>query len=351
MELERYNEYFLPYIELYNKKVVKHLENQIIDMGLASKKSDTTDTISIEKIKANHKNSIVGCVKEIGIKAIKLIEKWEFEKNYEYSVLYKANNLNSDELLEKLQNKYDSNSKYPENIYSILKDPIVYEVDDLIMLKFSLYKEATHPQTEEKLKMKYPIIVIFYTDDNTIEIRYDSIGGLFVDDYKSFYKKNIRGIQAWISTYLEIGLENYLLDKIVNDLKNIDDIELEGQDMRFSDGGKACLEVGSNASYTLPLLGELKKIINENEEEFNNSIGIKQLLETWIKSKEDEAVYTWICLCWKNKDNIKARDVKVRFQFDYIDEDVSLLYHYSGPIGMERMNNVTRCIIKNTDLA
>lgn len=118
--------------------------------------------------------------------------------------------------------------------------------------------------------------------------------------------------------------------------------------MRFSDGGKACLEVGSNELYTLPLLGELKNIITENHEEFNKAIAIKQMLETWINSKEEEADYSWVCLCWPDDKKRKTYDNKVRFHFDYFEEDERLLYHYSGPLGMERMNQVVRSIIAFT---
>ena len=62
--------------------------------------------------------------------------------------------------------------------------------------------------------------------------------------------------------------------------------------MRFSDGGKACLEVGSNKSYTLPLLGELRNIIEQNEDEFNKAIAIKQILEKHMMSKLDFSLIT-----------------------------------------------------------
>lgn len=199
------------------------------------------------------------------------------------------------------------------------------------------------------LKVKYPIVVVIYHTGKelVLEIRYDSINGVLVDDYKQFYRKNISSVKAWLTSKIGIRLDNLELYDAVVRTKDSGEVKLGGQDMRFSNGAKACLEVGSDVSYTLPLLGELKEIISENEEEFNKAITIKQVLEAWIKTKEEEADYMWICLCWPDDKNRKTYEVRARFVFDYFGEDETLIYHYSGIIGTERMDNVTRTIIKN----
>ena len=218
--------------------------------------------------------------------------------------------------------------------------------DEKIIFKFSLKKEGFRPSGDE-IKVKYPIIAVLFKESGILEIRYDSINGMLVDDYKQFYKKNIGSIKAWFSTKLGIKAEKIDIYDTVKNIYESGEVNLGGQDMRFSNGSKACLEVGSDNSYTLPLLGELKEIIKQNEEEFNQCLNLRQLLETWIKGKEDEADCVWICLCWPDAQNRKTYEVRVRFVFDYFEEDETLLYHYSGVIGMERMNDVTRTIIKH----
>lgn len=351
MELQEYKEFLFPELETYNKRMTDYLEKKLAECGLINRISTDENEITLDKIKKTNTNVLIGCINHLEIKGIKFIEEWEFKKSYEYSVLFEATNLNKQHLLSKLLHvatKFNIEDNLHEAIYPMIKNPTYIEEDDLIILKFSLFKEAFHPQSEEKLKIKYPIIVVFYTNDNVVEIRYGTIKGFFVDDYHQFYSWNLKQVNTWIFQNLEIVLDNFLLEKLINDLKENEDVRLDGQDMRFSDGGTARLQVGHKVSDPLPLLGELKKLISENEE-FSESIAVQQLLETWIKSKEDEAEYKWISLCWPHKDDIKWKNVTVKFQFDYFGPDVCLLYHYSGPVGMERMNSVTRYIIKNRD--
>lgn len=354
MDLELYKEYLKPTIGIYNKKTQDYLveelfKNELITETVHDSKEDKDIKVIKETIK-QYDNTLIGSVDEIGVPVIKYIEQWEYIREYQYSVLFESCYLEKENILSKISNAdlsiFNIDDPEVEEINDIISRPTVYYNDDVIILKFSLGKRCINPDTEKELKYKYTINVVFHLNSKIVEIRYNPINGLFVDDYKGFYKKNISAVKAWVNSYLEIKLDKFIIDDVIENLKKDESLRLEGQDMRFSDGGKACLEIGSNTSYTLPLLGELKNIIDQNQEEFNKAIAIKQMLETWIESKEEEADYLWICLCWPDSNKRKTYDVKVRFQFDYFDEGESLLYHYSGPIGMERMNNVVQTIIK-----
>lgn len=340
MELNKYKEYLLPTIEIYNRKTKEKIFNLL-------KEKEIIKTKDSEKV-LMYQDDLESKIEEFGKPIIKVIEEWEYIRDYQYSVLFKTNFIEKEDLNKLVQKSGLKRFSYDndiEEIRDIISNPTVFEDSNQVILKFTLGKKAINPETGEELKYKYIVNAVFHLESNLLEIRYNPINGLFIDDYKSFYKKNISAVKAWINSYLGIKIEKFSIHRIIDKLKTSDTLRLEGQDMRFSDGGKACLEIGSNKSYTLPLLGELKDIINQNEEEFNKAIAIRQMLETWIESKEEEADYQWICLCWPDSKGRKTYDVKVRFQFDYFDEDESLLYHYSGPVGMERMNNVVRTII------
>lgn len=353
MDLGLYKQYLKPTIGIYNKKTQDYLVDELIEKGLiVDIVHDPEKDIHIKSVKESIKqydNTLIGSVDEIGVPVIKYIEKWEYIREYQYSVLFESCYLEKENILSRINKAelsfFDVNSSEVEEINDIVSRPTVYYDDSVVILKFTLGKRCINPETEEELKYKYTINAVIHLNSKIIEIRYNPINGLFVDDYKGFYKRNIGAVKAWLSSFLELKLDKFIIDNVIEKLKKDDNLRLEGQDMRFSDGGKACLEIGSNTSYTLPLLGELKNIIEQNQEEFNKAIAIKQMLETWIESKEEEADYLWICLCWPDSNNRKTYDVKVRFQFDYFDEGESLLYHYSGPIGMERMNNVVQTII------
>lgn len=349
MELVNYKEYLLPTVAVYNKRTQDYLINKLIEKKIIiDEEIDKKDKIK-PSIKQSE-NMIIAAIEEIGIPAIKILEEWEFIRDYQYSVLYKTHLLKKEEILDKIESAqlktFSTESKELEEINTIICNPTVYIGEDIIILKFALGKKCINPDTTEEKKYKYSINTVIHLNTQLIEVRYNPINGLFIDDYKGFYKKNLSAVKAWMNKYLGIKMDKFIIDPIIDKLKKDTDLRLEGQDMRFSDGSKACLEVGSNITYTLPLLGELINIMQENQDEFDKAIAIKQILETWITSKEDEADYNWVCICWPDENKRKTYDVKVRFHYDYFGEGESLLYHYSGPIGMERMNHVVQTIVK-----
>lgn len=351
MNYDNYMEYLKAMTDTYSKKVKNHILNMLIGREIAVKNPTVylPNAIDISRFSLSHQHQLDGCLDTKDIRVTKVIEEWEFKKDYSYSVLYKTNNLNKDELIEKTETLnlkfFSIESSEFDDLQSCITKPILTVEDHIIIFKFLLKKETFHPEIRNDIKLKYPITAVLFLDYNILEIRYDSISGLFVENSKQFYQKNIKSVRNWFEDNMNIDIENYIIDKSINNLKDINGIVLDGKDMRFSNGGRACLEIGTNESYTLPLLGELSNIIENNKKEFDKTPLVKELLEKFIMEKENEADYNWICLCWQGK--IKSNNIKVRFQFNYIENDVCLLYHYSGPIGMERMNNVTRCIIEN----
>ena len=319
MELELYKEYLRPTIGIYNKKTQDYLVNELIENNIITDmvhdpEKDKDIKIVKESIE-QYGNILMGSIDEIGVPVIKYIEQWEYIREYQYSVLFESCYLEKENILSRINkvnlSLFDIDSTEVEEINDVISRPTVYQSDNIIILKFTLGKRCINPDTEEELKYKYTINAVFHLNSKIVEIRYNPINGLFVDDYKGFYKRNISAVKAWINSYLELKLDKFIIDNVIENLKKDNSLRLEGQDMRFSDGGKACLEIGSNTSYTLPLLGELKNIIEQNQEEFNKAIAIKQMLETWIESKEEEADYLWICLCWPDSNNRKTYDVKV----------------------------------------
>ncbi len=226
----------------------------------------------------------------------------------------------------------------------VIRNPIVFERDNLVFFKFPLGFTATHPTTGECLHLKYPIIAIVYLNEHVLEIRFNEISTLFLTKKsKDFYSENARSIKSWFAAKLMLNTSNLLLEQKISTLADGESIITAGKLMYFADGSRACLELGK--SDTLPLLDELKNIMSANREEFSKPEAqvINQLLNNFITQKEDQADNRWISLCWKGE--TKNDDIKVKFTFDYIDPDVCLLFHYSGPIGMERMNHVTKCIV------
>ena len=128
-----------------------------------------------------------------------------------------------------------------------------------------------------------------------------------------------------------------------------ENIKLLSQYMFLKDGGKAQLAVGNNEEYVLPIIGELKNIINELKEELDKNVKIKDALEQFIYEKEETTDYPWIEVLFLDEEGIKTRNNHVKFTFNYMNRKYCLItYYYNDTlIEMERMNNVTRFIGEN----
>lgn len=218
MELNKYKEYLNPSVEIYNKKTQEHLISLMLEKNLINEVNNE-DTKSNKKFLKQeilqYKNELFGSIEEIGVPVIKIIEEWEYIREFQYSVLFKTEFLNKENLLEKFRRVnlkfFNVNDSNLEDIQDIISKPTVYIADNEIILKFSLGKKCINPDTEEELKQKYIINMVFHLQSNIVEIRYNAINGLFIDDYKGFYKKNISAVKAWINSFLEIKLNKFSL--------------------------------------------------------------------------------------------------------------------------------------------
>ena len=137
--------------------------------------------------------------------------------------------------------------------------------------------------------------------------------------------------------------------KNIGDDDTVEDIKLISQYMNMKNGSKAELNVGDNEEYVLPIIGELKNIMNDLKEELDKNLKIKDALEQFIYEKEETTDYPWIEILFLNKERIKTRNNHVKFVFNYMNKNYTLItYYYNDTlIGMERMNDVTNFIGEN----
>ena len=97
----------------------------------------------------------------------------------------------------------------------------------------------------------------------------------------------------WIKTKLKFKLfriEHADTTKVINDIQNTE-VRIYKQMMEMKSGGSAELTASENGDYMLPFLGELRELIEENEELFSESQEIKQLLLQYLNEKEATASY------------------------------------------------------------
>jgi len=331
--------------------IIKRLKelNIVEENGNISSLNDAFD-ISVFKEEEKLIKSI-----EQRTEVVKFIEEWEFLKAYKYAVLFSVENFNLDDIrnhkdiltFSKSINKFDTLIDVNlANINNSLVKPTIYENQEVLFLKINCKFEATHPLTTNMLKVKYPVLVVFHKKLEILEIRFDKIN-MYLKEKETFYKDMVNFALGWLKSNFDIQIQNLnLVQHIKNILdKNSEEVKVHAQCMSLRQGGKATLEVGNNREYILPLLGELKELIKEHEEEFNKSPKIKGILEEFIEDTEKTSNLPWISLCWKNE--VKVRQIIVKFLHNYMNEEYTLLQYLGVQRDMERMTHVTKFINEN----
>ena len=102
-------------------------------------------------------------------------------------------------------------------------------------------------------------------------------------------------------------------------------------------------------NYILPIIGELKEILNDHRNDLDKCPALKESLEQFMFENDELSECTWIEIMWENE--IKVRSIRVKFIFNYKNRMYCLLQHYYSNVlvGMERMNHVVRYISKHKD--
>ncbi|WP_142316027.1 hypothetical protein [Bacillus toyonensis] len=292
-------------------------------------------------------------------KVLKKIEENEYHNAYKYSTLFKVNELPKGKIesLEEL-NKIQTFSVDSEENDILFKDhfsdiiPTKFENEEVIILKFSrVLTGYLAAGGDNRRTVKTPILVVFFKDFNVVEIRFDKVKGFLKNNDEYFYPKQVTMVKEWLEENLEIELEEINLSPIIEYISNLEDpeVNVSAQAMNLRTGAKAVLDAGENDQYVLPLLGELKGIIKANEELFiknEHTLNIKDILENFIFETEESSDLPWISLTWRNG-TVKSKAVKVKFSFNFMGQEYTLLQYYGNNSEMERMNNVTRYIIEN----
>lgn len=191
-------------------------------------------------------------------------------------------------------------------------------------------------------------MVIFHCNEKIIEFRFDTLRRIFVPERQeqSFYSDLIdKLIQFW-KTSFGTELEPLNLEFLQ---KHHPDATLMAKYMMLPSGGNAQLDVGKNENYILPIIGELKEILNDHRNDLDKCPALKESLEQFMFENDELSECTWIEIMWENE--IKVRSIRVKFIFNYKNRMYCLLQHYYSNVlvGMERMNHVVRYISKHKD--
>ena len=354
MNKETYTNYIKYTLTTYNKSNKKALLKVFEENDIAVKKDSQINIFNESKISIDYSNveeSLFDCI-EKNEKSITEYNLFQYTRGYKYSILCKTKEFES--LVDKIKSvpEYQFNNQ-EAFLYDEIKNPSRFETEGKVILLFNKKYEAIHPETGDELLLHYPVLLVLHIDLGLVEIRFDTVKRLFTGGERDqeIYIKLIDEVLNFIKDTYEITVEPLPLDFMIEVSKKDEnkEIKLISQYMNLATGGKAQLAVGNNEEYILPIIGELKNIINDLKEELDKSLKIKDALEQFIYEKEETTDYPWIEVLFMNKDGIKTRNNHVKFTFNYMGKTYSLItfYYNDALIGMERMDDVARFIGEN----
>ncbi len=285
-------------------------------------------------------------------------EKLEYKKLYKYSIpfFFEEGDCQIEDALKKSGTEiYGTQGFHPD--YAIDRElncetkPVAYITDNSYFVKFVLQKAYLHSETFEQIDYRYPIVIYINPAMQILEIRYDSMKYSYNDQIdRDAYLKIVMFCIEWIKNNLGLKLhtcEHKETIKIINDIQNTE-VRMYKQMMEMKSGGSAELTASENGDYLLPFIGEIRELIDENEELFDESAEVKQLLLQYLNEKEATASYPYIYVKWVKP--VESQSYIVKITFDYFNGKHTLLQHITGSckdLGMGRMNDAIEYLSKS----
>lgn len=228
-------------------------------------------------------------------------------------------------------------------------EPLYWKENGNLFIKFVMQKTYMMPETFNQIDYRFPVLVYIDSEHKLLEIRYDSTKYNSQFDNEA-YEKLVTDCINWLIQ--ELDIEIFLCRhadtiSIIND-KQDDTVKMYKQMMEMSSGGSAELTASESADYVLPFIGEIRSLIEENEELFNQAEEVKQLLLQYLVDKEATASYPYIYIKWVKA--VESQSYIVRVTFDYLNHRYTLLQHITGgckDLGMERMNDAIKYLCES----
>ncbi|TYS64359.1 hypothetical protein FZD47_12910 [Bacillus infantis] len=243
---------------------------------------------------------------------ISIIQSREYDSSYSYSVLFEIQEEWEDNLIlaikEGLILPVESDGFLHDQLANSVISciPSYKKISNLHILKFSLHLVGYLPQeTDNKREIVYPIVCILNSETNMVEIRFEKAKGYITNGESGFYVKKIEEVKQKLEHLLGIELLAINLSAIVKYIKETlndseeNEVAVSAQALEYHTGSKAILDTGNNDNMILPLIGNLKDILKNNEELFdanNETRQIQNLLEEIILEAEYLSDHPWITL-------------------------------------------------------
>ena len=325
MQEEQYLAFYKDSMHGYSKAYQKYAIRQLKQDGWITDEdqcavTDRPNILVVEKHQSDQ--SIIAAMAQKPAYAVHF-EYLEFVKLYKYSVplFYSVPNgaasLNENIAAtcvlfdaEKYTPNYCLGRSVGDNI------PVFLNKGEDILIKFVLQKAFPRPEDYQPVNYRYPVVIYINSRLNMLEIRFDAVR--FDPQFgKESYENLLANCLEWIKTNLKVDL--FLCDgsntiAVINGKKD-ESTKIYKQMMELSSGGSAELTASEERDLVMPFIGEIRELIDENEELFSRSAEISELLLNYLNEKEKTANYPYIYI--KRVKPVETDSYVFKITFDY----------------------------------
>lgn len=256
------------------------------------------------------------------------IEDLEFRKEYRHMVWFKLNNLNIADIMERIAT--DATRSFLVYNGSFVSDSVneeqpsitVKQVSSVLYLKFNYILNPRDGDTTKKIK--FVVLARIDLESEMLEICFDKIKF----DYRTsenFYSELIDEVLERLKTLLNLQIEPIDFKALIYFIKeNKDDVNIIAMKLKRN-GTVAHLDSFENEEFIIPILGELKNLIDSNNALFNTNQecrNIKGLLSDFIEDIEVTSDLPNVKLRWINE------LISLGADHNYHDRDYTLFMLY-----------------------
>lgn len=306
-----YLDYLLGTVGAYNKAVKQKLLDMIISRGIATLEESPTllcEEVCLGGIPQDIR--LAECLKK-SEHAVKVAEYFDYIKSYRYSVVMKVAaplkenkvaELTASGILKEFQE--DNTDCYDVlGTQTELPSTVCY-VNDANEYRFKIcFKIEKFDTDGNVINRKFSVLIVAHKSTGLIEIRYDSIPS-YIRNNDMFYLICINKALGWIQNTLNLSITDkdapsermrYIVENR-EILRSTGEAIISGQGMKFGNGSSADLFVGTSESGVLPLVGELRQFLSDNEEAFREVPELQKALEDFLSEKEQDSDLPWLSL-------------------------------------------------------
>ena len=271
---------------------------------------------------------------------VKTYNAIELTKSYKYCALFELEDeAGLDDIVTKIKSCSESHA-YPFNTPSA--DLLPTKTENVFKFTFLLQGVKNEGIDFKVYKSTYSAIVAFKEVKGVkfIEISADNVKPFLRQGDDKFFITIINKIEDWLTQVCKLTLNPLDFSNYADDFKSA---KKTAQKMMLSSGSQAVLDSASSEQIILPILGEIKQLMQENSEIFNKSREAKELIENFLNQTEQEAHLPWITFLWDNE--VKRKRISVKLMFS--EASYTLLNFYSHYRGREGMDHAINDLLEN----